>query len=338
MELVTRTGLVRITVVGIFFALLLLWGWFTMIRMPGKSYRGILPVLTEQELILRDMLRRDVEKLAGFIGERNVALYVSLSTAADFLEASLVAVGYEVLRQAYEVDGKTCYNLEVELTGANQVDEFVIIAGHYDSVTGCPGANDNATGSAALLALARAFAGKMTARSLRFVFFVNEEPPYFQTPQMGSLVYAKRCRKRGEKVSAMLSLETIGYYSDGKGSQSYPFPFSLLYPSTGNFIAFVGNISSRKLVRTVVALFRRHAKFPSEGVAVPGTIPGIGWSDHWAFWQEDYPGVMVTDTAPFRYPYYHNPGDTLDKIDYDRLALVVAGLKGVVAELAGENR
>jgi hypothetical protein len=108
-----------------------------------------------------------------------------------------------------------------------------------------------------------------------------------------------------------------------------------VYPATGNFIAFVGNYGSRRLVRQVVGSFRRQAEFPSEGGAVPGFLPGIGWSDHWSFWQEGYPALMVTDTAPFRYPHYHRVTDTPDKLDYDRTARVVSGLEAVVRELAG---
>ena len=150
---------------------------------------------------------------------------------------------------------------------------------------------------------------------------------------MGSLVYALACRQRRENVVAMISLETIGYFDDAKGSQSYPPPFSLFYPSTGNFIAFVGNYSSRRLVRRSVASFRRHTEFPSEGAALPSFIPGVGWSDQWAFWQAGYPALMVTDTAPFRYPDYHRPSDTPDKIDHERMARVVDGLEAVVREL-----
>ena len=181
--------------------------------------------------------------------------------------------------------------------------------------------------------LARAFAGRTPTRTLRLVFFVNEEPPHFQTEHMGSWVYAKQCRKRNENVVAMLSLETIGYYSDDKGTQKYPRPLSLFYPSRGNFIAFVGNVSSRRLVRQVVGSFRRHARFPSEGGAIPGFVPGVGWSDHWSFWQEGYEAVMVTDTAPFRYPHYHLPSDGPDKLDYERTALLVSGLERVVEDL-----
>ncbi len=310
-------------------------GYFLMVHMPGTSYRGVIPELTGQELAFRDRLRRDVATLAGQIGERNLYQYEQLQQAANFIEAELAKAGYAVGRQAYEIGDRLCYNLEVQLTGSEWANEIVIIGAHYDTVIGSPGANDNASGVAALLTLARSLADMQPARTLRFVAFVNEEPPLFQTASMGSVVYAKRSRARKERIVAMISLETIGYYVDGRGSQTYPFPFGLLYPSTGSFIGFVGNVGSGQLVREIVALFRQHAQFPSEGAAVPGSIPGIGWSDHWAFWREGYPAVMVTDTALFRYPYYHSPSDTPDKLDYDRMARVVAGLARVVRDLAG---
>jgi Zn-dependent M28 family amino/carboxypeptidase len=276
-----------------------------------------------------------VEKLAGEIGERNMPHYRALAAAADFIESSLQESSYNACRHGYDVAGMTCHNIEVEIEGSDRADEIVIIGAHYDSVQGSPGANDNATGAAAVLALAGLFAGKKTSRTLRFVEFVNEEPPYFKSPAMGSLIYARDCKIRGEKIVAMLSLETIGYYTEEKGSQHYPFPFSLFYPSTGNFIGFVGNTSSADLVRKVVASFRQHAKYPSEGGALPSTIPGISDSDQWSFWEQGYPAVMVTDTAPFRYPYYHTRADTSDKVRYEQMAKVVAGLQGVIADLAG---
>ena len=191
-------------------------------------------------------------------------------------------------------------------------------------------------GVAGLLALARAWADRKPARTVRFVAFANEEPPFFQTGQMGSLVYARRCRQRRENIVAMMSLETIGCYDAAKGSQRYPFPVGLFYPSRGDFIGFVSNTRNAPLVRRCVAAFRRHAQFPSEGGALPGGLPGIGWSDHWAFWQAGYPAVMVTDTAPFRYPHYHTPQDTPDKLDYTSLARVIAGLDKVLDELANQ--
>ena len=306
-----------------------------MIKMPNNTYTGSLPPLIDEEIKVRDRIRQDVERLAGEIGERNVQRYANLCAAADFIQLSFEQAGYEVKRQSYEVAGRTCYNIEVEISGDREANEIVIIGSHYDSVFGSPGANDNASGVAALLALARAFSGKDISRSLRFVAFVNEEPPYFRTAKMGSLVYAKRCRKRGENIFAMFSLKTIGYYSEQPGSQRYPFPVGFFYPSTGNFIAFVSNLPSRWLVQKVVESFRRQVQFPSEGGAWPGIIPGIGWSDQWAFWRMGYPALMVTDTAPFRYPYYHTEQDTPDRIVYEHLSRVVVGLKLVVADLIG---
>jgi len=134
---------------------------------------------------------------------------------------------------------------------------------------------------------------------------------------------------------AMISLETIGFFSEVEDSQKYPPPFSMFYPSTGDFIAFVGNLSSRSLVHKAIAVFRNDTQFPSEGIATFGFIPGVGWSDHWAFWQEGYPAIMVTDTAPFRYHHYHTVDDTVDKIDFDRLARVVQGMEHVIEMLVG---
>jgi hypothetical protein len=137
----------------------------------------------------------------------------------------------------------------------------------------------------------------------------------------------------------MISLETIGYFSDAPRSQIYPAPgLTAFYPTTGNFIGFVGNVRSHALVRRVIRNFRDAGKLPSEGAAMPSFIPGVGWSDQWAFWQNGYPGIMVTDTAPFRYPYYHAASDTPDKLDYDRFALVVSGMQKVIADLAGPSR
>ena len=301
--------------------------------MPGKSYRGPLDPLANAQETLRDALRRDLTMLAVEIGERNLYRMDAMNRAADWIEAEFTSGGYTVTRQSYEADNETFFNIEAELAGTDRADEIVVIGSHYDSVPGSPGANDNGTGVVAVLALARAFAQKKPSRTLRFVAFANEEPPYFQYPGMGSWAYAKACHERGDTIVAMLTPETIGYYSDEKHSQNYPFPFNLFYPSTGNFIAFVGNAKSGKLVRQCVGAFRERTKFPSEGAALPEFIPAAGLSDHWAFWQEGYPGLMITDTAFYRYLHYHTGEDTMDKIQFDHLARVVEGLGAVVNEL-----
>ncbi len=245
--------------------------------MPGESHRGPLPPADNDLLVRAAELRRHVERLSATIGERNVLRRPrGLTEAADYVEAQWARAGYKVARQEYDVSGVTCCNLEGESRGSVQPEEIVIVGAHYDSAFGSPGANDNASGVAAVIELAGRFAGRKTDRTLRLAAFVNEEPPYFQTEQMGSWVYARRCRQRGEKVVAMLSLETIGYYDESPGSQKYPPPFGLLYPSMGNFIGFVGNTRSGSLVRRAVGLFRQNEPFPSEGGALPEAIPGIG--------------------------------------------------------------
>jgi hypothetical protein len=307
-----------------------------MIRMPGRTFGGPQPPFLPAEEALASQLKKDIEALAGHIGPRNYLAYTQLLDAVAYVEARFREAGYpEVVRENYAVAGKIYTNLLVELRGRSTPAEIVIVGGHYDSVVGCPGANDNASGTAAVLALARLFATSVPTCTLRFAAFTNEEPPHFQTDHMGSRVTARNCRARGENVVAMLSLETIGFYSDAEGSQSYPPPFSLFYPSKGNFIGFVGNTGSGDLVRRAIRTFREQTPFPSEGAALPGFIPGVGWSDHWSFWQEGYPAIMVTDTAPFRYPHYHTTADTPDKIDYLRCGRVVYGLREVVAELSG---
>ncbi len=273
--------------------------------------------------------------LAGTIGERNFWHYGELEASFFYINNVLEDSGYEVSVQEYTIEGKTFKNIVAEISGASISEEIVIVGAHYDSAFGTPGANDNASGVAALLDIARFLAKEKPSRTVRFVFFANEEPPFFHTSTMGSRIYAARSRERGERIVAMLSLETIGYYSDELNSQHYPFPFGLLYPDTGNFIGFVGNTSSRRLLRQAIGSFRSQTAFPSEGIAAPGWIPGIDWSDQWSFWEEGYPAIMITDTAPFRFEYYHTPEDTPDKIDFDKLSRIVSGLLRVVVEIAG---
>ncbi len=306
-----------------------------MIRMSGESYSEVSPSLSKDETDLRNRLKEHVWALAGEIGERNLWRLEALKASANYIEQRLREAGYKVASQNYSVAGNTVRNLEARLPGTVQADDIIVVGAHYDSIIGSPGANDNATGTAALIEIARLLARRRPARSMRFVAFVNEEPPFFQTDDMGSRVYARRARQDGEKIVAMVSLETIGYFSDAQGSQWYAFPFNLLsYPRTANFIGFVGNIASRGLVRQSVESFLRHAAFPAESVAAPGWLMGIGWSDHWSFWKEGYPAIMVTDTALFRYRHYHSMTDTPDKIDYPRMARVTAGVARVVLDLA----
>lgn len=311
-------------------------GLMFMIRMPGKSYQGQLPPLTPVELEISRNLQRHVQYLAGSIGQRNIWNPPSMATAARYIEKNFALAGYPVQRQKHVTYQQETYNLEAELPGhAEPGGGIMVIGAHYDSVLGSPGANDNASGVAALLELARLLRQAHLRHTVRFVAFTNEEAPFYFSDEMGSRLYAKRSRERKEKIRAMISLETVGSYSDQPGSQQYPFPFRYFYPDAANFVAFVGNTDSRGLVRQSIAAFRRNAGLPSEGLAAPGIIRGVGWSDHWSFWKSGYQAIMVTDTAFFRYAHYHTEEDTPDRLDYRRMALLVQGLKEVVAELAG---
>lgn len=312
------------------------WLLWYMTTVPARSYSGALKPLTGEETQTSASLRRHIAAIAG--REHNIWRFEALEQAALYIEKTLAGYGYTVAAQRFPSPAGEVRNLEAEIAGAAQSGEIVVIGAHYDSVIGAPGANDNGSGVAAVLELARLLRGTKPERTLRLVLFVNEEPPFYRTGEMGSQYYARRSKQRGESVVAMFSLETIGYYSDRPGSQRYPFPLGFFYPSAGNFLAFVSNFGSRRLMHEAIAAFRRRAEFPSEGVAAPAFIPGVDWSDHWSFWQEGYPALMVTDTALYRYPHYHSPGDTPDKVDYERLARVVTGLYGTFLDLARAGR
>jgi Zn-dependent M28 family amino/carboxypeptidase len=279
-------------------------------------------------------VRRHVEMLAGTIGERNLWSYTALQRAAEYIEAELTASGLTSRRHTYEVSRVPVSNIDATLTGTTKAEEVVVIGAHYDTITGCPGANDNGSGVAAVLELARRFGGRARARTLRFATFVNEEPPFFRTGQMGSVVYANAARVRRERIVGMLSLETMGYFSDEPGSQQYPGPVGALYPDVGNFIGFVSNLASARLLMKARRAFKRRTALPLQSAALPDAIAGVGWSDHWSFWQAGYPALMVTDTAPFRYPWYHTAEDTPEKLDYERLGRVVDGIEAVIEALS----
>lgn len=313
-------------------ALLLTAAYVWIVSMPGESRaRSIAPRSTDTA-----GLRRHVHTLAVSIGERHVGKMAQLDRTADYVVEQFQHIGLPVSNHVYTAYGKQFRNVVAELSG--DTNEIIVIGAHYDSVPGSPAANDNASGVAALLELAALNADQRFPRTIRFVAFANEELPHGRTDAMGSQAYAGRAKRSGENIFAMISLETIGYYTDAPNSQKYPAPLSWLYPDTGNFVAFIGNLRSRQLVRAAIASFRSHAAIASEGIAAPELLPDIRRSDHASFWHHHYPAIMVTDTAPFRYPHYHTAQDTPDKIDFNRLAQVTAGLNHVIRDLAQGQR
>jgi hypothetical protein len=309
----------------------LLW----MTAVPGRSWNRPLPPLSRGETALAARLEAHVRAVAS--EPHNVAHPEALGRSMAYIEAALGTMDYPVRRQQIdEANGVPVANLEAVVEAADARAPTLVVGAHYDSAGAAPGANDNGTGVAALIELARALAPLRghAATRVRLVFFVNEEPPFFKTERMGSLVYARRLAGTGERVEAMLALETLGCYSDAPDSQHYPPPLGALYPSTANFVAFVGTVGARPLVRSAVADFRAEAQFPSVGGTAPAFVSGVDWSDHWSFGQVGVPALMVTDTAPFRYPFYHTTGDTAEKVDYPRLARVTAGLARLVLRWA----
>jgi len=318
---------------GLGVAALLALAWWYALIIPGQPHVGPLPPATSEEDDLATRLKQHVVAIASV--PHNMRHYAALERAAQYIEHTLEALGYTVNRQIFTVAGLAVRNIEVQREVQSAEALSLVVGAHYDSYENAPGANDNGTGVAAVLELARLLrAWQPRLMRLRLVLFVNEEPPYYRTSDMGSWRYAKLLSENGEKVSGMISLETLGAFYETVGSQRYPIPFGLIFPTAANFIALVGLPGSRTFLHKVVASFRRHTAFPSiGGVAPDALVPGIGWSDHWAFRAFGYPGIMVTDTALFRYPHYHLPSDTPDKVDYQRLARVTKGLERVVREI-----
>jgi len=309
--------------------------WCFVVSMPGRKFQGPVQPLTKSEHFLREVLRVDLHVLATQIGERNIShCYQQLVRSAEWIESELRLAGYEIRRQKFVVDGKDVWNIEAESTGRMDTDKVIVIGSHYDTVPGSPGANDNGSAVVMNLALARWFANQQTSHTLKFVFLVNEESPYFMTQDMGAYRYAMECRANDVNVIGMISLETLGYYSSKPQSQRYPHPIlNWIYPTTGNFVALVGNLKSRHWLRQMVGAFRQ-SPISSEGMAAPELLRDIFRSDHSAFWHFGYPGIMATDTANFRYPHYHTAEDTPDKIDYESLTRATVAMRQALLAIA----
>jgi Zn-dependent M28 family amino/carboxypeptidase len=303
--------------------------------MPNKDSSKKLPPLSKEEKEIQTGLEAHVKYLARIIGERNVPEYSRLKRSAKYIEKFWKNLKYDVKSQVYQIAGKDVRNLYITKKGTKDAEDlYIVIGAHYDTAYGTPGANDNGSGVAALLELSRLLKDKPLKTTLNFVAFVNEEPPYFQSEDMGSYQYAKLLKEKNIIVKAMYSLETMGFYTNEPKSQNYPFPLSMFYPSTGNFIAFVGNKKSKDSINKSVKSFKKHSKFPVEGAALFEFITGIGWSDQWSFWQMGYPGMMVTDTAFFRYEHYHQDTDTWDRLNYPDFARVTSGFAKVLEDMA----
>jgi len=282
--------------------------------------------------VIADRLQFDVRHLAIEIGPRNIHHYPALCRAAHHIERAFCEAGYVPTRQTFEAMGKSCANIIAEKPGLESSREVFVVGAHYDTHKESPGANDNGSGIAALLELARAAAGWRSRRTIRFVAFTNEESPFTRTRHMGSCVYAEACRKRGDEITGMLCLETLGCYSEER-AQRLSFG-GLLLPRRADFLALVGNLRSRRLLHRCSEALGVDPEIKFRALSLPGGLPGVRSSDHWSFWKSGYQAVMATDTAPLRYQHYHRSTDTPDKVDLEWLERVVRGLLRVLGSAA----
>jgi len=282
---------------------------------------------------IENVLRGDVSYLSETIGPRNPVHHASLTTAREWIVEKWTSQGYEVKSQAFLVEGKECANLEIEIPGRTRPSEIVIVSAQYDTWPESPGANNNGSGMAVLLKLSDMLKGRQLDRTLRLIAFVTQEPPYDNTESMGSLRYARRSKELGEDIRVMLSMDAIGIYKDEPGTQKIPFPFSLLYPDRGNFLAFIADLGSRSWVLKATRGFKKGSSFPIEAASVPGWVKGAAWSDHGSFWKQGYRGIQITDTGAFRASSHTTVEDTMEKIDFSALARITVGMYASILEL-----
>jgi hypothetical protein len=283
---------------------------------------------------IQNELISDVKFLSETIGPRNFIYYDQLNLCREWIKNKWQTQGFEVTEQTFEMDGREYANLEVEVQGIKSPEEIIILSNQYDTLPDSPGANNNAGGVAVIFQLTKLLKDFVSDKTLRFVAFTNEEDPIFGTEQMGSYYYAQRSAEKNENIIIMLSLDAIGYYTNEPGSQRLPWPFSIFYPDNGNFLAFIGDFSSREYMEAVTKGFKKGSSFPIEAGVVPQWIEGASWSDHQSFWIFGYPAIMVTDTGGFRSPYHTTTADTMDKMDFEALARIVLGMYGVILEIA----
>ena len=275
-----------------------------------------------------------VEHLSVTIGSRSIYEYDKIEDTKRYIVSCLKTFGYIPTLQNYDYEGKTFSNIIVSIPGVKYPDETVIIGAHYDTVYGTPGADDNASAVAVLLEVCRALKSISPGRTLKLIFFFLEEPPVFRTEHMGSYVYAKEAKARNENIKAMICLEMVGYYSDKKDGQTFPLPLmSMMFSTTPNFIAVVGNLKSRNLVDKVKNSLLKVSPIPVETLTSVSFVPGVDLSDHRSFWKMGYPAVMITDTAFYRNPNYHTENDTIDTLDFNTMADLLKGLLQAAKDL-----
>lgn len=296
--------------------------------------------VTEPPAVSAKRLETHVRYLSETLYPRSFDHEKNINAAADYIKKELEDAGITVTEQPYEVDGVTYRNLSAHFGPKD--GPILIVGAHYDSHgiagtdfqpdTHTPGADDNASGTAGLIELALLLQKNPPKHPVELVAYTLEEPPFFRTHLMGSAVHARSVKDSGKPIKFMISLEMIGYFSDQANSQQYPAKIlHSLYPDTGNFIAIIGRFADKKQTREVKSLLAGATSLPVYSMNAPASlVPGLDFSDHMNYWNENINAVMITDTAFFRNTNYHKAGDTADTLDYQRMAKVVQGVYAVV--------
>ena len=313
--------------------LLAVAGLWLVVVQPVLTGRGVTPGVTVEP----ERLKAHVRYISEDCFPRHAGHVENLERVAAYIRSEFEQAGGRVSEQIFEVDGQTYRNVIAAFgpgTGPR-----LIVGAHYDAAGFSPGADDNASAVAGLIELAYLLGQGDPPGDVELVAYTLEEPPYFATPHMGSVVHAKSLKAQGVEVKLVIVLEMIGYFSDEKGSQHFPSPLlRLFYPSTGNFLALAGKLDQRAAVRALKAAMRGVTPLPVYSINAPAFVPGIDLSDHRSYWAEGYQAVMVTDTAFYRNLNYHTDQDTYDKLDYERMALVVKMVYAGVISLDGTGR
>lgn len=276
---------------------------------------------------IRANLLAHLKYLSVDLGDRSVYLPQNLKAAEDYVFQCFTRMGYTPWRQTFIYQRQEVSNI---IAGDQQAGGYYILGAHFDTVAGTPGADDNASGVAVLLEVARLARNLTLPRAWTFIGFTTEEPPAYFTPYMGSRFYAKKARKQRDKILGMLCLESVGYYRQEPGSQSLPITLRFMgYPTTGNFIGLISNRPSKPLLQRLEAAIKQGCRLPTATLAAPlggHLLPEVRLSDHANFWDEGYPAIMLTDTAFMRNPHYHGPGDVLENLDLDNMTELTLGL------------
>lgn len=324
---------------ALFFCAVILLLVFYLLYSLGKVRFRHVPIKKAYEATSAHNLYRHVSVLAEKIGSRSVYEYEKLCQTRDYIARELKLMGYTTEMQIFYYNDLPFSNIIVTIPGSPLGDEVVVFGAHYDTVSGTPGADDNASGVAILLEMCRLLKGFSPERTLRFVFFALEEPPVFRSEHMGSFIYASSLWERGENVIAMICLEMVGYFRDEKKGQSFPLPFmSYFYPTEPNFIAVVGNLKSRQLVKKVGNYLEETKTIPVATLSTISLLPGVDFSDHRSFWKFGYPACMITDTAFYRNPHYHTPEDRLETLDFIRMESLLRSLVHLAKRLSESSR